>query len=103
MKQNQLDGQVMMKVWVDEEKWAQTTFRIYVLSQEFALSEDPEVVEKAVEGELALNKTFLSKDSSSLVDVVDVVFDVDSEVAAAEDWENLFTWKDGLFLQNWIE
>ena len=48
----------------------------------------PEMVENAVEGELVLDKTCLSKASNSLVDVFGVVSDMDSEVAAAEGCEN---------------
>ena len=47
------------------------------------MSEEPEVTVNAVEEESILDKTCLSKDSSSLVDVVG---GVDSEVTSTEGW-----------------
>ena len=62
------------------------------------MSEQPEVTVNAVE-ESILDKTCLSKDSSSLVDVVG---GVESEVTSTEGWESLFDPEDG-FLQNCAE
>ena len=79
------------------------SFVMWLQHAESKYQDVPEVTENAVEGELALDKTCLSKDSSSLVDVVEALSNADSDVAAAEDRLNLFEGKDDFFLQNCIE